>query len=108
MLSLGVVIFDIIFELVKCNDDMYLFLFYDVEWVYGVLFVDILVIEKYYEMVDDVCICKIKIKVWEFFQMLVELQFEFGYFYIMFEDIVNCVNLIDGKIMYSNLCLEIL
>ncbi|MCC3270064.1 class 1b ribonucleoside-diphosphate reductase subunit alpha [Arthrobacter gengyunqii] len=107
-LSLGVVVPDITFELAKRDEDMYLFSPYDVEKVYGVPFSDISVTEKYYEMVDDARIKKTKIKAREFFQTLAEIQFESGYPYIMFEDTVNRENPIDGKIIMSNLCSEIL
>jgi ribonucleoside-diphosphate reductase alpha chain len=107
-LSLGVVIPDITFELAKKDEDMYLFSPYDVEKVYGMPFSDINVTEKYYEMVDDARIKKSKIKAREFFQTLAEIQFESGYPYIMFEDTVNKANPIEGKIIMSNLCSEIL
>jgi ribonucleoside-diphosphate reductase alpha chain len=107
-LSLGVVIPDITFELAKKNEDMYLFSPYDVQRVYGVPFSDISVTEKYYEMVDDVRIRKSKIKARDFLQTIAEIQFESGYPYIMFEDTVNAMNPIDGKITMSNLCSEIL
>ncbi len=107
-LSLGVVIPDITFELAKKDEDMYLFSPYDVEKVYGMPFSDVSVTEKYYEMVDDSRIKKTKIKAREFFQTLAEIQFESGYPYIMFEDTVNRENPIDGKIIMSNLCSEIL
>jgi ribonucleoside-diphosphate reductase alpha chain len=71
-------------------------------------FSDVSVTEKYYEMVDDSRIKKTKIKAREFFQTLAEIQFESGYPYIMFEDTVNRANPIDGKIIMSNLCSEIL
>jgi len=87
---------------------MYLFSPYDVERVYGMPFSDVSVTEKYYEMVDDSRIKKTKIKAREFFQTLAEIQFESGYPYIMFEDTVNRANPIDGKIIMSNLCSEIL
>ena len=107
-LSLGVVIPDITFDLAKRDEDMYLFSPYDVEKVYGMPFSDISVTEKYYEMVDDARIKKTKIKAREFFQTLAEIQFESGYPYIMFEDTVNRENPIEGKIIMSNLCSEIL
>lgn len=107
-LSLGVVIPDITFELAKTNEDMYLFSPYDVEKVYGIPFSDIDVSEKYYEMVDDARIKKTKINAREFFQTLAEIQFESGYPYVMFEDTVNKQNPIEGKIIMSNLCSEIL
>ncbi|RAG74231.1 ribonucleotide-diphosphate reductase subunit alpha, partial [Burkholderia multivorans] len=107
-LSLGVVIPDITFELAKRNEDMYLFSPYDVERVYGIPFSDVDVTEKYEEMVDNASIRKKKINAREFFQTLAEIQFESGYPYIMFEDTVNRANPIDGKIIMSNLCSEIL
>ncbi|MEX5270743.1 class 1b ribonucleoside-diphosphate reductase subunit alpha [Kocuria sabuli] len=107
-LSLGVVIPDITFELAKKNQDMYLFSPYDVERVYGMPFSDVNVSEKYHEMVADGRIQKKKINAREFFQTLAEVQFESGYPYVMFEDTVNRANPIDGKIIMSNLCSEIL
>ncbi|WP_058954834.1 class 1b ribonucleoside-diphosphate reductase subunit alpha [Kocuria rhizophila] len=107
-LSLGVVVPDITFELAKKNQDMYLFSPYDVERIYGMPFADVNVSEKYHEMVDDSRITKTKINAREFFQTVAEVQFESGYPYIMFEDTVNRANPIDGKIIMSNLCSEIL
>ncbi len=107
-LSLGVVIPDIAFELAKNDEDMYLFSPYDVEKVYGVPFSDISVSEKYREMVDNSQIRKKKINAREFFKTLAEIQFESGYPYIMFEDTVNRANAVDGRIIMSNLCSEIL
>ncbi|MEH0110629.1 class 1b ribonucleoside-diphosphate reductase subunit alpha [Tersicoccus sp. MR15.9] len=107
-LSLGVVIPDITFELAKKNADMYLFSPYDVERVYGIPLSDVNVTEKYDEMVDDARIKKTKINAREFFQTIAEIQFESGYPYIMFEDTVNRANPIEGKVIMSNLCSEIL
>ncbi|MDY5585266.1 MAG: class 1b ribonucleoside-diphosphate reductase subunit alpha [Arcanobacterium sp.] len=107
-LSLGVVIPDITFELAKRNADMYLFSPYDVERVYGVPFTEISVTEKYEEMVNDKRIRKSKINARQFFQTIAEIQFESGYPYIVFEDTVNRLNPIDGRITMSNLCSEIL
>ncbi|MBM7824397.1 ribonucleoside-diphosphate reductase alpha chain [Arcanobacterium pluranimalium] len=107
-LSLGVVIPDITFDLAKRNADMYLFSPYDVERVYGVPFTEISVTEKYEEMVNDKRIRKSKINARHFFQTLAEIQFESGYPYILFEDTVNRLNPIEGRITMSNLCSEIL
>ncbi|OBY27616.1 class 1b ribonucleoside-diphosphate reductase subunit alpha [Leisingera sp. JC1] len=107
-LSLGVVIPDITFELAKKNADMYLFSPHDVEKIYGVPFSEIPVTEKYAEMVDDKRIRKSKVNAREFFQTIAEIQFESGYPYVMFEDTVNRMNPIDGRINMSNLCSEIL
>ncbi|WP_334212720.1 class 1b ribonucleoside-diphosphate reductase subunit alpha [Falsirhodobacter sp. 20TX0035] len=107
-LSLGVVIPDITFELAKKNEDMYLFSPHDVQKVYGVPFSEISVTEKYREMVDNPRIKKKKIKARDFFQIIAEIQFESGYPYIMFEDTVNRMNPVKGRITMSNLCSEIL
>ncbi|MBR9838033.1 MAG: class 1b ribonucleoside-diphosphate reductase subunit alpha [Rhodobacteraceae bacterium] len=107
-LSLGVVIPDVTFELAKRNEEMYLFSPHDVEKVYGVPFSEISVTEKYAEMVADKRIRKKKINARAFFQTLAEIQFESGYPYIMFEDTVNRMNPIAGRITMSNLCSEIL
>jgi ribonucleoside-diphosphate reductase alpha chain len=110
-LSLGVVVPDILFELSKHNEDMYLFSPYDVERVYGKAFADISVTEKYREMVEDDRIRKTKFKggARKFFQTIAEIQFESGYPYILFEDNANRDHAIDGgRINMSNLCTEIL
>ena len=107
-LSIGVVIPDITMELAKDNEDMYLFSPYDVERVYGKPFSDISVTEHYAEMVDNPDIKKTKIKARELLQRIAELQFESGYPYIVYEDTVNNVNPIQGRISMSNLCSEIL
>ena len=107
-LSLGVMVPDITFELARNKEPMYLFSPYDVERVYGVPFSDISVTEKYREMVDNPNIRKKKIDARKFFQTLAEIQFESGYPYIVFEDTVNRANPIDGRIIMSNLCSEIL
>ncbi len=107
-LSLGVVVPDVTLELARNNDDMYLFSPYDVERVYGIPFSDISVTEKYHEMVDDPRIRKSKIKARELFEKIAEIQFESGYPYVVYEDNVNNVNPIQGRINMSNLCSEIL
>jgi ribonucleoside-diphosphate reductase alpha chain len=107
-LSIGVVIPDITMELAKNNEDMYLFSPYDVERVYGKPMSDISVTELYHEMVDDPRIRKSKIKARDLLQRIAELQFESGYPYIVYEDTVNNVNPIEGRINMSNLCSEIL
>jgi ribonucleoside-diphosphate reductase alpha chain len=107
-LSIGVVIPDITMHLAKDNEDMYLFSPYDVERVYGIPFSDISITERYREMVDNPEIKKTKIKARELLQRIAELQFESGYPYIMYEDTVNAVNPIEGRINMSNLCSEIL
>ena len=107
-LSLGVVVPDITFELAKNNEDMYLFSPYDVERYYGKAFSEISVTEHYRDMVNNPKIRKRKINARRFFQTLAEIQFESGYPYILFEDTVNRLNPIDGRVTMSNLCSEIL
>jgi len=102
-LSLGVVIPDITFELARNNSDMYLFSPYDVQRVYGKAFADISITEHYQEMVEDPRIRKKKINARVFFQTLAEIQFESGYPYIMYEDVVNRANPIAGRVNMSNL-----
>jgi ribonucleoside-diphosphate reductase alpha chain len=87
---------------------MYLFSPYDVEKVYGKAFSDISVTEHYRDMVDDARIRKTKINARQLFETIAELQFESGYPYIVYEDTVNRVNPIEGRINMSNLCSEIL
>ena len=107
-LSIGVVIPDITMELAKSGEDMYLFSPYDVERVYGKPMSDISITELYQEMVDNPGIKKSKIKARDLLQRIAELQFESGYPYIVYEDTVNNVNPIQGRINMSNLCSEIL
>ena len=107
-LSLGVVIPDITFQLAKENREMALFSPYDVERIYGQVFGDISISEKYEEMLADDRIRKTFIQPRDLFQTLAEIQFESGYPYIMYEDSVNRSNPIQGRINMSNLCSEIL
>jgi ribonucleoside-diphosphate reductase alpha chain len=109
-LSLGVVIPDITLKLASNKEDqtMYLFSPYDVERVYGVPMSDISITEKYQEMVDNPEIKKTKINARVLFERIAEVQFESGYPYVVYEDTVNSVNPIDGRISMSNLCSEIL
>lgn len=107
-LSLGVVIPDITFKLAKRGEPMYLFSPYDVEREYGTPFAYVNVNREYSKMVDNPRIRKTKIDAREFLRELAEVQFQSGYPYVMFEDNVNRANPIDGKIIMSNLCSEIL
>lgn len=110
-LSLGVVVPDILFELAKNGEEMYLFSPYDVERVYGKAFADISVTEKYREMVADDRIKKTKFPggARGFFQETAKILFESGYPYFLFEDNANADHAIaGGRINMSNLCTEIL
>lgn len=107
-LSLGVVIPDITMELMRNNEDMYLFSPYDVEREYGKQFSYVNITENYRDMVENPRIKKTKINPRQFFQTLAEIQMESGYPYVLFEDAANRANPVSGKIIMSNLCSEIL
>lgn len=107
-LSLGVVVPDITFKLAAKNEWMYLFSPYDVERIYGKSFSFVNISDHYEEMVNNPEIRKKKIKARDFFQTIAEVQIQSGYPYLLFEDTVNRANPLDGKIIMSNLCSEIL
>ena len=107
-LSLGITVPDKFYELARKNDDMYLFSPYTVEKEYGVPFNYINITEKYDEMVANPNITKIKIRARDLETEISKLQQESGYPYIINIDTANRANPIDGKIIMSNLCSEIL
>ena len=109
-LSLGLVVPDITFELLKTGEDMYLFSPYDVKKHYGMDFTDFSMTDYYRTFVEDERITKTKISARKLFQTIAEIQFESGYPYIMYEDTVNYYNPVPnvGRIQQSNLCSEIL
>ncbi len=106
-LSLGLVVPDKYYELLKTNRPMYLFSPYDVERVYGKPFSYINITEKYDEMVANDAISKTKINARELEQEISRLQQESGYPYIINIDTVNRANPVAGKVIMSNLCSEI-
>lgn len=108
-LSLGLVVPDITFELLKTGEDMYLFSPYDVKKHYGMDFTDFSMTDYYRTFVEDERITKTKISARKLFQTIAEIQFESGYPYIMYEDTVNYYNPAPnvGRISMSNLCSEI-
>ncbi|AND79667.1 class 1b ribonucleoside-diphosphate reductase subunit alpha [Streptococcus pantholopis] len=107
-LSLGVVVPDKFYELARQNEDMYLFSPYSVEREYGIPFNYIDITEKYDELVANPNITKTKIKARDLETEISKLQQESGYPYIINVDTANRSNPIDGKIVMSNLCSEIL
>lgn len=107
-LSLGLVMPDKYYELLKTNEPMYLFSPYDVERIYGEPFAYIDVTEKYDEMVQNEDIKKYQINARELEQEISRLQQESGYPYIVNVDTANRENPIYGRIVMSNLCSEIL
>ncbi|AXQ78310.1 class 1b ribonucleoside-diphosphate reductase subunit alpha [Streptococcus chenjunshii] len=107
-LSLGVVVPDKFYQLARQNEEMYLFSPYSVEKEYGVPFNYIDITEKYDELVSNPNIIKTKIKARDLETEISKLQQESGYPYIINVDTANRSNPIEGKIVMSNLCSEIL
>lgn len=107
-LSLGVVIPDIFYQLAINNEAMYLFSPYDVERVYGEAFAHVDISKHYYDMVDNPEIRKSKISARELETEISKLQQESGYPYVLNIDTANRSNPINGRIIMSNLCSEIL
>lgn len=107
-LSLGVTIPDKFYELARKNEDMYLFSPYSVELEYGVPFSYLDITEKYDELVANPRIRKTKIKARDLETEISKLQQESGYPYVINIDTANKANPIDGKVIMSNLCSEIL
>ncbi len=107
-LSLGLVVPDKYYELLKTNEPMYLFSPYDVERIYGKPFAYIDITEKYDEMAQNPDIKKYEINARELEQKISKLQQESGYPYIINVDTANRDNPIHGQIIMSNLCSEIL
>ena len=87
---------------------MYLFSPYSVEREYGVPFNYIDITEKYDELVANPNIRKTKIKARDLETEISKLQQESGYPYVVNIDTANRANPVDGKIIMSNLCSEIL
>ncbi|MDE1547807.1 class 1b ribonucleoside-diphosphate reductase subunit alpha [Jeotgalibaca caeni] len=106
-LSLGLVVPDKYYELLKTNRPMYLFSPYDVEREYGQPFSYIDLTREYDKLVANKNIKKTKINARELEQEISRLQQESGYPYIINIDTVNKANPVDGKIIMSNLCSEI-
>lgn len=106
-LSLGVIVPDKYYELVRNNEDMYLFSPYSVEKVYGIPFSYVDITKEYDNMVKDDRIKKYKIEARDLEDEISKLQQESGYPYVLNIDTVNRENPIDGKIIMSNLCTEI-
>jgi ribonucleoside-diphosphate reductase alpha chain len=107
-LSLGLVVPDKYYELLKTNEPMYLFNPYHVERVYGVPFSYVDLTKEYDNMVGNDEIEKTVINARELEQEISRLQQESGYPYILNIDTANRTNPVKGKIIMSNLCSEIL
>lgn len=107
-LSLGITIPDKFYELAKENKEMYLFSPYSIERVYGVPFNYLDITKEYDNLVNNPEIRKTKISARELEQEISKLQQESGYPYVINIDTANKANAINGKIVMSNLCSEIL
>ncbi|OFT96108.1 class 1b ribonucleoside-diphosphate reductase subunit alpha [Aerococcus sp. HMSC23C02] len=107
-LSLGITVPDKFYELVAADDDMYLFSPYDVERIYGKPFSYVNITEEYDRLVHHPEVRKYRIRARELENEISKLQQESGYPYIVNIDTANEANPIDGTIVMSNLCSEIL
>jgi len=107
-LSLGVIVPDKFYELTRKNEEMYLFSPYSVEKEYGVPFSYVDITKEYDNLVMNPRIRKTKIRARDSETEISKLQQESGYPYIINIDTANRSNPIDGKIIMSNLCSEIL
>lgn len=107
-LSLGLVVPDKYYELLKTNRPMYLFSPHDVEREYDIPYAYVDITEAYDELVENPNIKKTKINARELEQEISRLQQESGYPYIINIDTVNRANPVEGRIIMSNLCSEIL
>ncbi|WP_367298204.1 class 1b ribonucleoside-diphosphate reductase subunit alpha [Loigolactobacillus coryniformis] len=107
-LSLGLIVPDKYYELLKTNEPMYLFSPYDVEREYHTPFAYIDITKEYDNMVANPNIEKSVFNARKLEQNISQLQQESGYPYILNIDTANRTNPVDGKIIMSNLCSEIL
>lgn len=107
-LSLGLIVPDKYYELLKTNQQMALFSPYDVERIYNKPFSYVDITAEYESLLDNPKIKKIYINARELEQKISKLQQESGYPYIINIDTANRANPVSGKIIMSNLCSEIL
>lgn len=107
-LSLGLVVPDKYYQLIKTNQPMYLFSPYDVQHFYHQPFAYFDLTKNYDQLVADPRIHKKVINARELEQEISRLQQESGYPYILNIDTANRLNPVGGRIIMSNLCSEIL
>lgn len=107
-LSLGVTVPNKYYELIKNDEYMYLFSPYDVERIYKKPFSYVDITAEYDNMVNNPDITKTKIKARDLENEISKLQQESGYPYILNIDTANKENPVNGNIIMSNLCSEIL
>lgn len=107
-LSLGLIVPDKYYELIRTNQPMYLFSPYDVEREYNKPFSYVDITAEYDNLVQNDTIKKYEIKARELEQEISKLQQESGYPYVINIDTANKENPVHGKVLMSNLCSEIL
>lgn len=107
-LSLGLVVPDKFYELIKYNAPMYLFSPYDIQKEYGVPMSEFDITANYDELISNPRIHKTRINSRELETEISKLIQESGYPYIVNIDTANRTNPINGVIKMSNLCTEIL
>ncbi|MBB6444442.1 class 1b ribonucleoside-diphosphate reductase subunit alpha [Bacillus benzoevorans] len=110
-LSIGIIIPNIFFELMKRDKDIVLFSPYDIFNEYGKRMSEISITEMYYELLDNPNIRKIKrLNARKLYTEVKKAQFESGYPFEIFDDNVNEVHPLKniGRVKMSNLCTEIL
>ncbi|MCW3778600.1 class 1b ribonucleoside-diphosphate reductase subunit alpha [Levilactobacillus namurensis] len=107
-LSLGVTVPDKFYQLCEADADMYLFSPYDVERLYGKPFSYVDITAEYDKLVANPEVHKKQIKARELETEIGKLQQESGYPYIVNVDTANRENPIQGRIVMSNLCSEIM
>ena len=103
-LSLGLTVPDKYYELVRNDEDMYLFSPYDVEREYGVPFSELDITAEYENLVANPNIKKKVLRARDLETEISKLQQESGYPYIINIDVANRANPVDGNIIMSNLC----
>lgn len=108
-LSIGVVIPDKFFELVRENKPMYVFYPYSVQQALGQQFDDIDITAMYDEMVQHPDIDKEEVNPRTLLLQIAKIQFESGYPYLIYIDNANRANPLKNlsRIRMSNLCTEI-
>ena len=105
---MGLIVPDKFYELVKNDDTMYLFSPYYVEREYNMPFSYVDITKEYDNLVNNPNIKKSKIRARDLENEISKLQQESGYPYIVNIDTVNNLSPIEGKIIMSNLCSEIM
>ncbi|NVY97164.1 class 1b ribonucleoside-diphosphate reductase subunit alpha [Lactobacillus sp. DCY120] len=107
-LSLGIIVPDKFYELVRADQTMYLFSPYDVEREYGQPFSYLDITKEYDNLVANPKIKKYQLPARDVELEISKLQQESGYPYILNIDTANRANPVAGKVIMSNLCSEIL